>query len=142
VTPGIARSPPSTALRDATFEVTNCFFSKINGCKLLLIPPYSIPHFEEFDDKDRLRALRLREPTQFYALCARSYSKFRKSPPVERDFALGNILTKIVRNRTDIEQIRAYIYAHTTSRVAEAGVSFPTDLEKYTSAPAFKSAEF
>src|SRR6185503_12470426 len=98
---------------------------------------------QEFGDKDRSRGVRLREPTQFYALCARSYSKFRKRPPsVVTDFALGNILTKIVRNRTDIEQIRAYIYAHTTSRVAEAGISFPTDLEKFMSVSAFKSSDF
>ena len=49
---------------------------------------------------------------------------------------LGNILTKIVRHRTDIVQVREYSYAHTTSRVAEAGVSFPTDLENYMSASA------
>jgi hypothetical protein len=32
-----------------------------------------------------------------------------------------------------------YSHAHTTSRVAEAGISFPTDLEKYMSARPFSS---
>jgi hypothetical protein len=41
---------------------------------------------------------------------------------------------EIVRQRTDTHVLRAYTRCHTTSRVAVAGISFPTDLENNMSA--------
>ena len=52
---------------------------------------------------------------------------------------VGKILTKIVRQRTDMVGPMSLHCAHTTSRVAVVAISFPTDLEKYMAARLFQA---
>jgi len=78
-----------------------------------------------------------------YAVCLLAYSQpnMISCCCYKTLYTVGNFLNKTVRERTDMNVPWEYSHPHTTSRVAEAGISFPTDLEKYMSAPAFFLAD-